>query len=1809
MATAANPPPGVYGMEDYATQDPFSLSVPDARHQRHSAFDASQSSIYLNGSPDQAKRALQAHLSETNRRLQEASVLGKALVQQKQELEDRMKEVDEQQTNNDIGPELRRRLAEIEKEFNEVGRETARAFLPKSRVPSGETDAGAGASVYSSEAHHSPTKVSVPSRKQRNQQPSRINDIALATEISTSLLAQLKETQALLVEKEEHLKTAALDKSLLELENEGLQQRVRSMDESESRLKDDNWNLETQVRELQAAAKAATDRENRVNHSLNLARTEKSTVERELEELKQLYTKLQDDHVSKAKHHEAELSALRRDVNTAENERGSLQRKIDELNMQNQELAKIAAYRMREQENSRSDHTSPDDDGENGNTLTPNGSPPPSPTKPTPRHGQLESETLKHSLHHAHRMIQQLKNNIHREKTEKLELKRMLQDARDDLENARSDTKGLNPANKRRKNDTDAFKKPSRPDRLGAFRATQEAVVEDDDEWEEQESSMLQLTPSKKSRRESMPGAFPGGFSSAAETGTETSDAFETANELEGANTETDAFQTGAETLDGDSTEELTETENMGTIRARPLQLTMPGNRNSFQSTASTSADEMDDFELLTPSQSHQQRYKLKMRNRRTTPRGTLDIFNRTPQASPPSISTSNASTPAHGRSLFAELGGFSGAESEDGSFIEGTPSRASLVSLESSPEAMRKAAIGKSPLQAAFVPKQMVIMVDSETMTDPEPVSRLGISAVTSTAIEPASTAQPALSLSTQVTSQATEPVASVPPQLSLSSQILSSVIEPIAAIVPTLSFSSGSSSQTTEPLASTPPALTVSSGTQPNVTEPIAPTPPSLTLSPSVTSSSTSPIAPVQPPLRVSSLQAQTTDPKSHLPAPLSFSEHSAHGTEPRSVAQPALNMSEVSAQITDPRSAVAPVLQLSAVSTQDIVPVDAEAPVVKIPSLMMSTVSQQATEPRESVHNNVGRSAPASSLVSLATQNTEPVESSPALQTASVSDQTQPRQQETLGLSNISSQATDPVVQEARKPELSQLFSQATEPVMPQQPTIQISVLSPQTTAPVEAARPVQQLSNMSSHITHPVEAPRPMLNVSGISNQVVHPVEARTPVPQISEVSYLTTHPVESARAVPQLSELSFQTTSPVETPRPVALQVSDTCSQETQPVEAKAAKPEVSLSSMISQDTAPVEVVSSYLNMGFSDIMVHQDTQPELPTLPSFLPMPSRPSTANKAPQISLNFSSFFTQETEPEIPSRPVTAHRTSVLIDAASPASEGYFSRSTSSREPKSLAQSGIMSTVVEPTSAVATNGINGVSSRANHAPMVDEGTQTMVSADQMDKLLTIRSAQRSNSTTTAIVDARTSPPASPRKYSQENRPRRLSSSSSVRSRIISAPPLPPDHKEVIAAAALKAPIVPTSAGEMGPPTIPASAYKQRPQTPTIRPSPSVITTSKTGSLTPRAQPRQARSNTGKSDAASSITRQSSVSSFASDVERRLNPGANPFGQAFNMNNTDPRMIQAITQTMIGEFLWKYTRKTGSESMSEKRHRRFFWVHPYTRTLYWSETDPQTAGKVQLKAKSVAIQAVRVVPDDNMTPPGLHRKSILVITPGRTIKFTATTSQRHDTWYNALSYLLLRTADGEQEDSDERSEIRDEFNPAFRATSRQSVRSRASSFFSHRTSSPFSHRAASPANVQVPTLRRPVTPGRRAISTEPGQEPASGRLSSLSGMLQRPGSALRNSFTSTRRRTDAQDVSAYEPSETSSHYDLTHELAAKSVRDREHLAGMENVRACCDGKHDVGHLHTHKSARHSSSFYNMSLNSRSQSRADSYKD
>jgi hypothetical protein len=63
--------------------------------------------------------------------------------------------------------------------------------------------------------------------------------------------------------------------------------------------------------------------------------------------------------------------------------------------------------------------------------------------------------------------------------------------------------------------------------------------------------------------------------------------------------------------------------------------------------------------------------------------------------------------------------------------------------------------------------------------------------------------------------------------------------------------------------------------------------------------------------------------------------------------------------------------------------------------------------------------------------------------------------------------------------------------------------------------------------------------------------------------------------------------------------------------------------------------------------------------------------------------------------------------------------------------------------------------------------------------------------------------------------------------------------------------------------------------------------------------------------------------------------------------GRSTGAGTTDPNTINLITQTMIGDWMYKYTRKAVGGGLSEKRHQRYFWIHPYTNTLYWSTSGP----------------------------------------------------------------------------------------------------------------------------------------------------------------------------------------------------------------------------------------------------------------------
>ncbi|KAJ5088098.1 hypothetical protein N7456_011714 [Penicillium angulare] len=144
--------------------------------------------------------------------------------------------------------------------------------------------------------------------------------------------------------------------------------------------------------------------------------------------------------------------------------------------------------------------------------------------------------------------------------------------------------------------------------------------------------------------------------------------------------------------------------------------------------------------------------------------------------------------------------------------------------------------------------------------------------------------------------------------------------------------------------------------------------------------------------------------------------------------------------------------------------------------------------------------------------------------------------------------------------------------------------------------------------------------------------------------------------------------------------------------------------------------------------------------------------------------------------------------------------------------------------------------------------------------------------------------------------------------------------------------------------------------------------------------------------------------------------------------------------VVDAIAQTMVGEWMFKYVRRRKSFGMGESkeawegrnpdevsanitnsgvRHKRWVWLAPYEGSIMWSSKQP-TSGPALLgkSGRKFAIQSVLDVKDDNPLPkgsagaPNPFNRSILVLTPQRALKFTALTIERHYVWLTALSFL-----------------------------------------------------------------------------------------------------------------------------------------------------------------------------------------------------
>ncbi|CAO3611389.1 unnamed protein product [Cunninghamella blakesleeana] len=307
-------------------------------------------------------------------------------------------------------------------------------------------------------AGSTPTKrrSKVPNNDRRN------TDIEFATEIGQGLLLEVRKMQTLLQEKEEQLRNLQIQKADLERAAEALTKLLRQKDEAEEQLKEETWNLELAKQELQMTVTELQQHLSKANTEQNKLHKQLSDVTSELEQVRAREDKLTTAIETLKTRHEQDMATVRRHMATMQREKAEQTKQMELLSS---ELA-IAKAQTRIAKKSHQDLSEMNSNGNlhpnqkgssNDNNLSKNGDAfdennnsndssnksvtlsPSSSMTTSARQQAMEVETLKTSLSHAHRMISTLRSNLHNEKKEKMDLRKLLLESQETVEQYQND--------------------------------------------------------------------------------------------------------------------------------------------------------------------------------------------------------------------------------------------------------------------------------------------------------------------------------------------------------------------------------------------------------------------------------------------------------------------------------------------------------------------------------------------------------------------------------------------------------------------------------------------------------------------------------------------------------------------------------------------------------------------------------------------------------------------------------------------------------------------------------------------------------------------------------------------------------------------------------------------------------------------------------------------------------------------------------------------------------------------------------------------------------------------------------------------------------------------------------------------------------------------------------------------------------------------------------------------------------------------------------------------------------------------------
>ncbi|KAI7870252.1 hypothetical protein BDF14DRAFT_1980258, partial [Spinellus fusiger] len=391
---------------------------------------------FLGLTVQQVKAELSRQIEEHDQTISTINLHGisrSTLLKQASELKQSLQELDKMDDQKALSPASVKRLESLANDF----------YAVKTGIRPSAFDTDVTRLLPSAPVHTSPSKQ----RSKTTAQGRKHADIEFATEIGQGLLNEVRKLQSALQEKEEIIKQLEITKGEMERSHEVIAKRLKQHDNSKERLKDENWDLEVANEELKVALKDLQQSTARVNADHVRITKQLAASTEQIEHLKAQEEKSKVATDLLKSRQEQDILSFRRNASASQREQASLKKQLEAVNTElkicQAKLAiKVSANNRTPVSEELPMLVSEKEKEESDKTLSPN---------PPARNQALESETMKQSLTHAHRILSNLRSTLHKEKLEKFELKKMLADSQENIEQMRKDMNDWTAANQTRK--------------------------------------------------------------------------------------------------------------------------------------------------------------------------------------------------------------------------------------------------------------------------------------------------------------------------------------------------------------------------------------------------------------------------------------------------------------------------------------------------------------------------------------------------------------------------------------------------------------------------------------------------------------------------------------------------------------------------------------------------------------------------------------------------------------------------------------------------------------------------------------------------------------------------------------------------------------------------------------------------------------------------------------------------------------------------------------------------------------------------------------------------------------------------------------------------------------------------------------------------------------------------------------------------------------------------------------------------------------------------------------------------------------